>query len=90
MKQCYWSATGIPKIDYSPLEERWATLEGIFEAQERKHKTREDKKSGDVFQKNFITYFIGKHDEDQDKTEKVRVNGKYSPKDTKVGVPANM
>ena len=33
MKQCYWCQTGIPKIDYSPLEERWATLEGIFEAQ---------------------------------------------------------
>ena len=43
-----------------------------------------------MYKKNFITYFIGEHDDDKDKSEKVRVNGKYSPSDTKIGVPGAM
>ena len=54
-KKCYWSSTGIPNIDYSPIEERWATLEGIFEAHEQNNKNNDSGKCGDVYKKNFIT-----------------------------------
>ena len=73
-----WEPTGVGRIDYNPLRETSEFYQAILD----------DKIKGKGRKKNFIQFVAGSP---EDLTyKKVRVNGKFDPQNTKVGLPQNM
>ena len=69
-----WRKTGIAKIDYMPDQQLDGVLDGILNSRKR--------------EKSFQTYILG-HEND-DKSEEVRVDAKFYPHNTRVGIPTEL